>query len=173
VVELTTDQKGGIAELAIALEATLLGIGVYRPVTEGSRYDLIFDLGSELLRVQCKWARLRKGAVVVPCQSCRRTRHGLTARTYTAEEIDAIAAYCHPLKKCYLLPISMVAHKREVSLRALPAKNNQRKGLNSAFEYELGAIAQLGERVTGSHEVAGSSPASSTTKAAHNGRLFS
>jgi hypothetical protein len=31
----------------------------------------------------------------------------------------------------------------------------------------------LGERVTGSHEVAGSSPASSTDKAAHNGRLFS
>ena len=138
------------------------GIDVYRPMTEGGRYDLIFDMGSQLLRVQCKWARLRKGAVVVLCQSCRRTRDGLKARSYTAEEIDAIAAYCHPLKKCYLLPISMVAHRREVSLRALPAKNNQRKGLNSAVEYELGAIAQLGERWRGTPEAAGSSPASST-----------
>jgi PD-(D/E)XK endonuclease len=94
-------------------------------------------------------------------------------RLTTAQEIDAIAAYCHQLKKCYLLPISLVGQRREVSLRLSRARNNQRKGLNSAFDYELGAIAQLGERVTGSHEVAGSSPASSTTHAAHNGRLFS
>jgi PD-(D/E)XK nuclease superfamily protein len=172
-VELTTDQKGGIAELAIALEATLLGIDVYSPMTEGGRYDLIFDMGTRLLRVQCKWARLLDSVVAVPCQSWRRTRDGMRSRGYTSDEIDAIAAYCHPLKKCYLLPISLVAKRRQVYLRLSPAKNNQRKGLNSAAEYELGAIAQLGERLAGSEEVAGSSPASSTEKAAHNGRLFS
>jgi hypothetical protein len=31
-----------------------------------------------------------------------------------------------------------------------------------AAQYRLGAVAQLGERVTGSHEVVGSSPISST-----------
>ena len=161
-MELTTDQKGGIAELAIAWEATKLGIGVYKPLIEGGRYNLIFDVGPRLLRVQCKWAARRGEVIAVPCQSSRRTADGLTARSYTAEEIDAIAAYCHELKSCYLLPISMVAHRREVSLRLSPAKNNQAEGVNWAFQYELGAIAQLGERVTGSHEVAGSSPASST-----------
>jgi hypothetical protein len=160
-MEWTTDQKGGVAELAIAWEAVQLGVGVYAPLTEGGRYDLIFDLGSRFMRVQCKWARRRGEVVAVPCQSCRRTASGLRARSYTPEEIDAIAAYCHELKKCYLLPISMVAHRREVSLRLAPAKNNQAQGVNWAFQYELGAIAQLGERVTGSHEVAGSSPASS------------
>ena len=52
---LTTDQKGAIAETAIAHEATKLGIEVYRPIAEGGRFDMIFLLGDELARVQCKW----------------------------------------------------------------------------------------------------------------------
>ena len=35
-----------------------LGIDVYRPLGEGRRYDLIFDFGDRLVRVQCKWAPL-------------------------------------------------------------------------------------------------------------------
>src|SRR3954451_13037794 len=53
-------------------------------------------------------------------------------------------------------PIDVVAGKRAISLRLRPAANNQRSAINSAATYELGAIAQLGERVTGSHEVGGS-----------------
>jgi hypothetical protein len=49
---MTTDHKGSIAEAAIALAAIKLGIDVYRPVAEGGRYDLIFDVESRLLRVQ-------------------------------------------------------------------------------------------------------------------------
>jgi hypothetical protein len=44
-VELSTDQKGAIAELAIAHAALKLGVDVYRPVAEGGRYDLIFGMG--------------------------------------------------------------------------------------------------------------------------------
>jgi PD-(D/E)XK endonuclease len=51
---LTTNQKGFIAETAIALEAAKLGIGVYRPFTD-ERYDFVFDVRPKLLRVQCKW----------------------------------------------------------------------------------------------------------------------
>src|SRR5215475_14678814 len=50
--DMTTDQKGAIAELAIQLAATKLGIDVYRPVAEGGRYDMIFDLEDRLVRVQ-------------------------------------------------------------------------------------------------------------------------
>ena len=172
-MEWTTDQKGGIAELAIAWHAAELGIGVYKPLTDGERYDLIFDVGSTLLRVQCKWAKRRGAVVNIPCQSCRRTATGLKARSYTADEVDAIAGYCHELKQCYLLPISLVAGRGSIYLRLEPAKNNQALGVNWALQYELGAIAQLGERRRGTPEVAGSSPASSTEKAAQNGRLFS
>jgi hypothetical protein len=171
-VGLTTDQKGGIAELAIASAAAQLGIGVFKPLTDGERYDLIFDLRPQLMRVQCKWAVQQGAVVIVRCQSQRRTRNGMLARVYTKEEIDAIAAYCAPLKRCYLLPISLVDGRRCVYLRLSPAKNNQARGVNFAVDYELGAIAQLGERPAGSREVVGSSPTSSIEKAAHNGRLF-
>ena len=49
---LTTDQKGAIAEAAIAWGATKQGIEVYRPISEGGRFDMIFLTGDELVRVQ-------------------------------------------------------------------------------------------------------------------------
>ena len=67
---MTTDQKGAIAELAIQLAAMKLGIEVYRPVAEGGRYDMIFDLEPALLRVQCKWSTRRGEVLVVSCQTC-------------------------------------------------------------------------------------------------------
>src|SRR3954449_5361738 len=53
---------------------------------------------------------------------------------------------------------------RAISLRLKPAANGQASAINFAADYSLGAIAQLGERVTGSHEVGGSNPPSSTPR---------
>lgn len=137
--ELTTDQKGAIAESAVVHAAIKLGIGVYKPLTDGQRYDLIFDVGGRLLRVQCKWAALDGDVVVVRCYSCRRGRNGMIVRRYTAGEIDAIAAYCAETDCCYFLPVERVSLKRITHLRIAPARNNQRSGVNWASEYEFGA----------------------------------
>jgi hypothetical protein len=49
-----------------------------------------------------------------------------------------------------------------IHLRLAPARNNQEFSITYAADYEFsGAIAQLGERLRGTQEVAGSSPASS------------
>ena len=72
---LTTDQKGALAEQAIAFEALAHGAGVSRPLGD-ERYDLIFDLRPELLRVQCKWAVRRGDVVVIVCRTSRRGRTG-------------------------------------------------------------------------------------------------
>ena len=61
---LTTDQKGAIAESAIVHAAIKLGVGVFKPLLDGERYDLIFDLRPRLIRVQCKWA-MRNGEVIM------------------------------------------------------------------------------------------------------------
>jgi PD-(D/E)XK endonuclease len=177
---LTTDQKGAVAETAIAFAAIKLGIGVYRPLFEGGRFDFIFEVGGELYRIQCKWAPRAGDTLVVRCYSARRTRDGLRRRTYTAAEIDAIAAYSPDLDRCFVIPISVMGARPEMRLRIAPCRNNQRNRINWAddFAFEAlnwlprrGAIAQLGERVHGMHEVAGSSPAGSTEEAAHDGRL--
>jgi hypothetical protein len=161
---LTTNQKGAIAETAIAHEAIKLGIDVYRPVAEGGRFDLIFVFeDASLARVQCKWAVRLGDVVVIHSYSCRRTREGVRRRCYTADEIDAIAAYCMELDRCFYVPIAKIAHHRQFQLRLGPARNNQTKGINWATEYDLGAIAQLGERSAGSRKGGGSSPPSSTS----------
>jgi PD-(D/E)XK endonuclease len=143
-------QQGAIAEAAVALEALKLGIPVLRPVAEGGRYDLVFELHGRLMRVQCKWANRVGDVVNVRIRTNRRCNGGYLTTTYTADEIDALAAYCPDLERCYLLPISLVAGRTGIHLRLKPARNNQELGVNYAERYELGAIAQLGERRAGS-----------------------
>jgi hypothetical protein len=155
---LTTDQKGAIAETAIVHAATALGIEVYRPIAEGGRFDMIFLLGEELVRVQCKWAPRHGDVIYVRCYSNRRAREGLRRRLYTADEIDAFAAYCPDLARCYFLPIERFLGRSQVLLRIHPTRNNQRELINWAKDFEFaatlaqprGAVAQLGERLAGS-----------------------
>jgi PD-(D/E)XK nuclease superfamily protein len=150
---LTSDQKGNIAELHIAAAAASFGIDVYRPVGEGGRCDMIFELDDELWRVQCKWAPRQGDVIVLRCYSCRRSRDGLLRRKYRPGEIDAFAAYCPETDRCYFLPYAFFVERSQVQLRLAPSKNNQAEGINWAKDYEFaatlgapGAIAQLGER---------------------------
>ncbi len=157
-MEFAPDQKGGIAELAIASKANQLGIGVSRPMVEGLRYDLIFDWHLGLQRVQCKWATRTGDTVLIRCCTSRRAGHGHMRSTYSQEDVDVIAGYCAELEECWVVPIARVAGKPSLTLRLHPAKNNQRAGVTLAEPYRLGAIAQLGERSAGSRKVGGSSP---------------
>jgi PD-(D/E)XK nuclease superfamily protein len=136
---LTTDQKGNIAELKIAARATELGIDVYRPVGEGGRYDMIFVLGSRLLRIQCKWASIRNDVVAIRCYSSRRGPDGFINRTYSSDEIDALAAYCPDLNQCFLVPVSRIDGRPTVHLRLGPTRNSQRRLVNRAEDFEFAA----------------------------------
>jgi hypothetical protein len=136
---LTTDQKGAIAEAKIAAAAVSLGVGVYRPSFEGGRYDLIFELGPRLIRVQCKWAPRQADVVLVRCRSCRRTRDGLRQRAYTAAEIDVIAAYCPELDRCFLISSDYFEGHFQVVLRIAPSRNNQRASINWADDFDFEA----------------------------------
>src|SRR5438045_6297644 len=119
---LTTDQKGNIAELAIAAAAIKLGVDVYRPVGEGGRYDLVFGVGESLWRVQCKWAPIYRGVIALRCYSSRRNADGLLRRKYVAGEVDAFAAYCPDNDGCYFVPFAMFGARTQVSLRLGPCK---------------------------------------------------
>ena len=81
----------------------MLGIGVAQPLCDDP-YDLILDLRHSLVRVQCKWASIRGNVIEVRCRRCRRGPDGFVHRGYESHEIDAIAAYCAELDRCFLIP---------------------------------------------------------------------
>jgi hypothetical protein len=167
---LTTDQKGNIAETAIVAAAVKLGVDVYRPVGEGGRYDMIFEYDEHLLRVQCKWAARCGDILIVRCYSSRRSAGGkIVNRGYTIQEVDAFAVYSLDVDRCYLLPHRLWVGRRHVHLRLAPSKNNQHLRINWARNFEFaatlgarGAVAQLGERLSGRQKATGSSPVGST-----------
>jgi hypothetical protein len=154
---LTTDQKGAFAESMIAAVAIGEGVGVSRPLTD-ERYDLIFDVGERLWRIQCQWAVKLNDVVVIRCRRVRRGPEGLIRRTYLPGEIDAVAAYCAAIDACFFLPAAVSIGRDAIQLRLAPTKNNQAIGIRWARDFDLratlrdmqGPIAQLGERRAGS-----------------------
>ena len=167
MIKLTTNQKGMVAETAIIHEAVKLGIIVSRPLDD-ARYDLILDLRTGLMRIQCKWTPKIGDVIVVRSYSNRRAREGFRRRVYTSDEVDAVAGYCPETGRCYLLPAAVFSGTTQIYLRLEPSRNNQSVGIRWAKDYEfaatlstLGPIAQLGERRDGIAKAAGSSPAGS------------
>jgi prevent-host-death family protein len=161
---LTPNQKGAIAEAAIASEAVKLGIVVARPNLD-AKYDLIFDIGTSLLRVQCKWGSLsqRDGVIKVNLTTSWCTPSGYARTTYEAGEVDLFALYCHELNRCYLLEANGLVGRRAIYLRLSQPRNSQRACVNLASDFSFdGAVAQLGERRDGIAKARGSSPLSST-----------
>jgi prevent-host-death family protein len=144
VFVLSTNQKGAIAEEAIALEAAKLDIVVSRPRLD-ARYGLILDLGPRLLRVQCKWANLAGAVVTARARGCWHSpRRGYVRSNYAAHEVDAIGLYCADLERCYLVPIEVLAGQSMVHLRLEPTANGQKACLHWAADYEfVGAVAQM------------------------------
>lgn len=146
--ELTPSQKGAVAEAAVTAKVIQLGLTVLRPLSEGRRYDLVIDLEPQLLRVQCKLAQRLGGVLSVRLKTSRYTPNGYIATSYTAAEVDAIAAYSPELNRCFLIPISEVAGRRGIHLRLDPTRNNQNHGITWADDYELDAVISGKQQTT-------------------------
>ena len=165
---LSTDQKGAIAETKVAAAATELRIPVLRPIVEHARYDLAFDVGDRLLRVQCKWGALDEDGALIKVRiggSWLSPTAGYVLSSYSVQEIDLLAVYCGDLDRCYLLPVELVAGRATLQLRLTPPRNGQRACINLASDFEFdGAVAQLVEHLDGIEGARGSSPLSSTSQ---------
>ena len=162
-----SNRKGNVAELKIAAAAADLGVGVLRPVTEHERYDLVFDVDGQLLRVQCKWGTLKDGVIRAHLAGSRVSpTRGYVRSTYDSSEIDMIAIYVQALDRCYVVPVDAIDARTALCLRIDPPRNGQRGAINWAVDYELGAVAQLAERYRGTVEARGSNPLSSIPSSA-------
>ncbi len=137
MLNLSSSRKGAVAEAEITAALIRLDFIVLRPLCEGDRYDVVVDIGGRLLRLQCKWASRHGGVLTTRCSTSRHTPSGYLISTYSADEIDAIAAYAPETDSCYLIPIQEVEGCKTISLRLAPTRNNQAEGVRWARDYEL------------------------------------
>jgi PD-(D/E)XK nuclease superfamily protein len=132
---------GDRTTLAVMLVLRELGFGVLVPLGENTRYDLVIDDGESLRKVQCKTGRLRGGAVI--WSLCSNYGHhpnpGPVRRAYHGE-VDFFAVYCPETTGVYLLPIEDLPMRSRGYLRVDPPRNNQRKRIRPASQYEIGRV---------------------------------
>jgi hypothetical protein len=112
-----TKRWGDMGELAFTLKAASLGITASKPYGDRRPYDFLVECGPRLWRVQVKSVFTTKigahryGFPVAVSQHRRRGR-----ATYTAEEIDFIAAFVAPHNAWYVIPVDALSTRKFVRL---------------------------------------------------------
>lgn len=128
-----TIAKGDITTAMLTARFLRKGWQVLKPLSEGSRYDLLIDRGCGFERVQCKTGRMRNGCIVFSAYSV----HGQRVKTmrFYLDDIDLFGIFCFENDQCYLVPISVVG--KNGHLRVDPTKSNRKKGVKYAADYLL------------------------------------
>jgi len=112
---------GDRSTLAVMLALHDAGLDLLLPFGENTRYDLVVDLDSRLVRVQCKTGRLRNGAVFfATCSAYGHHRNPQAHRRDYADQIDYFAVYCPETGGVYLIPIEDVPSKSSAALTGHP-----------------------------------------------------
>lgn len=109
------------------------GYEVLEPFGSGHPYDLVVDLGArDFLRVQCKRAWPVKGCLLF--NTCS-TDHGRGPQPYDGLA-DIFGVAYPPAGSVYFVPLDAVG-QHEGRLRLEPTRNNQRRRIRLAREFEI------------------------------------
>ena len=126
---------GEISQSAITVRLLQVGYAVLSPYGDNQRYDLVIEKDGVFNRVQCKTARLRKGALEFKTHSTYAHR-GLKPKDYQGQ-IEYFGVYSPELDSCYLIPIADVPNTSSMKLRVEPSRNGQKSKVRLATKYEL------------------------------------
>ena len=140
---------GDGSTLAIMTALRMNGVALYVPFGENTRCDLVVDDGGNLIRVQCKTGRLRDGAIRFAVCSCYgHHRNPQTARRTYEGQVDYFAVYCPETAGVYMVPIGDVPLRAAAYLRVDPPRNNQRKRIRFATDYQIARVTTEGLRAS-------------------------
>lgn len=137
---MNSTQIGNISEGMVTAALLRVGHSVLLPVGSQRDYDLVFDDGKRLARVQCKTGRIRGGAVQFKtCTVVKVWGTGkVTSRSHT--EVDFFGIYCPQNGKVYLVPREDV-DSTQGTLRLVRPRNGQKLAIRWASTYEIAAMA--------------------------------
>jgi hypothetical protein len=130
-----TKAIGDMSELEVAVALARAGHIVSKPLGDSYRYDLIFDDGEKLYRVQVKTGRLYGGSIRFAASSSHFHRGGVSARTYHGQ-VDFIGVFCPQTGHVYMVPESEFGNSK-MHLRVTPTGNGQDKHIRWASRYRL------------------------------------
>lgn len=101
---MSTKLRGDIAEQAAILQALKRGWGVLKPIGDRLPYDLVFDVGSALVKVQvkCAWFDQQRGNHVVDNRRTKTNRRWMVRETYDPSDFDFALAYIEELDLFYV-----------------------------------------------------------------------
>jgi hypothetical protein len=133
-----TSKTGNISIAAVTLALVECGIPVYAPVGDGYRADLMIEIGDQVIRLQVKTARVRRGAVRFSPKSVAAGPNRVVVQHYRGQ-IDYFAAYCPDTRKTYLIAVNDVPMS-VVNLRLDPAISNQQKRIRWAANFEIAVV---------------------------------
>ncbi len=129
-----TKLKGDIAEQAVVLQALQRGWGVLRPVGDRLPYDLVFDIGPHLVKIQVKAAWLDQPSqnYVVDNRRTKTNRRQMIRAPYQVTDFDFAIAYIAELEVFYIFPSDIfISYGSEIHL--VEAENRQRKPRSAEY----------------------------------------
>ncbi len=134
---MNTNETGRITEAKVLAKLVELGKHVLVPFSGVGRYDLLIDEGDSYLRVQCKTGRFRKGCIVFNTNSAGYSSTGKKRpeKDYKGDA-DYFGVWCGETDCVYLVPVARAA-KSHMSLRVDIPRNNHKRNINWAKDYEI------------------------------------
>lgn len=124
---------GNLTELQCITRLYELGCDISIPFGNSQKYDLIMDYKDVLYKVQVKHSKDHEGThFSFKTRWQGHNSKGYTQTSYTKKDIDFFATYYEG--KVYLIPIEECSGA-EKTLRLIPPKNGQIKGINFAKDY--------------------------------------
>lgn len=137
---LDTKIKGNTTEMECMLAFMKLGYQVSIPFGEDSRYDFIADINDKLYKIQCKTSSEiidnDETVLAIKFKTVRQSGSKATNWTRTKYEKNEIDYFATSYQgKCYLVPLAECSNEK--TLRIVPPKNGQIKGISFLKNYEL------------------------------------
>lgn len=129
-----TKLKGDIAEQSVALYALKQGWGVLKPLGDRLPYDLVFDVGSSLFKIQVKsaWFDAKRSNYVVDKRRTKTNRRQMLRENYKLEDFDFAIIFIQDLDVFYIMP-SKVFNNYGSEIHLVEADKRQRKPNSSVY----------------------------------------
>lgn len=131
---MNTKDIGDLSESAVVKELKSMGYTVLTPFGDNASYDVVYDNGKELKKVQVKHGRVDDRAVKATLEKCRHNGKSMRHEKYEEGDLDEYMIYCSEKDIVYVVPFED-APETEICLRF--ESETDHPSIRWAIDYEI------------------------------------